>query len=157
MKIWNGHKQPGDSGIYPVCCAMLGTPSDWVCFMQRADDTRAHLRAVVPQRQASIGSTTGYITLHRGVDRCAKDPVHACMYTCTSSSTGRRHSKLAGETIVPCLAKASIFLHSMKQLQRNKHSATAPCLSIMSVLLETSLGDITIDLLVDEAPKCCEK
>jgi hypothetical protein len=27
----------------------------------------------------------------------------------------------------------------------------------MSVLLETSLGDITIDLLVDEAPKCCEK
>ncbi|KAH7086329.1 cyclophilin-like domain-containing protein [Paraphoma chrysanthemicola] len=26
----------------------------------------------------------------------------------------------------------------------------------MSVLLETSLGDITIDLLVDEAPKCCE-
>ena len=45
----------------------------------------------------------------------------------------------------------------MKQLQRNKHSATAPCLPIMSVLLETSLGDITIDLLVDEAPKCCEK
>jgi len=80
MKIWNGHKQPGDSGIYPVCCAMLGTPSDWVCFMQRADDTRAHLRAVVPQRQASIGSTTGYITLHRGVDRCAKDPVHACIH-----------------------------------------------------------------------------
>jgi|TARA_R110002003_G_scaffold54_27_gene4887 hypothetical protein len=27
----------------------------------------------------------------------------------------------------------------------------------MSVLLETSLGDITIDLLVDEAPQCCEK
>jgi peptidyl-prolyl cis-trans isomerase-like 4 len=27
----------------------------------------------------------------------------------------------------------------------------------MSVLLETSLGDITIDLLVDDAPKCCEK
>ncbi|KAH3911351.1 hypothetical protein HBI56_105150 [Parastagonospora nodorum] len=26
----------------------------------------------------------------------------------------------------------------------------------MSVLLETSLGDITIDLLVDDAPKCCE-
>ncbi|KAF2471058.1 cyclophilin-like protein [Lindgomyces ingoldianus] len=26
----------------------------------------------------------------------------------------------------------------------------------MSVLLETSVGDITIDLLVDEAPKCCE-
>ncbi|KAI5302302.1 hypothetical protein KEM56_000821 [Ascosphaera pollenicola] len=26
----------------------------------------------------------------------------------------------------------------------------------MSVLLETSLGDIVIDLLVDEAPKCCE-
>jgi hypothetical protein len=29
--------------------------------------------------------------------------------------------------------------------------------AIMSVLLETSLGDITIDLLVDDAPKCCEK
>ena len=28
---------------------------------------------------------------------------------------------------------------------------------VMSVLLETSLGDITIDLLVDDAPKCCEK
>ena len=27
----------------------------------------------------------------------------------------------------------------------------------MSVLLETSLGDIVIDLLVDVAPKCCEK
>ncbi|KAJ6193044.1 cyclophilin-like domain-containing protein [Bipolaris maydis] len=26
----------------------------------------------------------------------------------------------------------------------------------MSVLLETSLGDITIDLLVDDAPRCCE-
>ncbi|KAF2017557.1 cyclophilin-like protein [Aaosphaeria arxii CBS 175.79] len=26
----------------------------------------------------------------------------------------------------------------------------------MSVLIETSLGDITIDLLVDDAPKCCE-
>lgn len=27
----------------------------------------------------------------------------------------------------------------------------------MSVLLETSLGEIVIDLLVDSAPKCCEK
>ena len=27
----------------------------------------------------------------------------------------------------------------------------------MSVLLETSLGDIVIDLLIDSAPKCCEK
>jgi cyclophilin family peptidyl-prolyl cis-trans isomerase len=27
----------------------------------------------------------------------------------------------------------------------------------MSVLLETSLGDIVIDLLVDTAPKACEK
>ena len=27
----------------------------------------------------------------------------------------------------------------------------------MSVLLETSLGDIVIDLLVDVAPKACEK
>ena len=27
----------------------------------------------------------------------------------------------------------------------------------MSVLLETSLGEIVIDLLVDNAPKCCEK
>jgi hypothetical protein len=27
----------------------------------------------------------------------------------------------------------------------------------MSVLLETSVGDIVVDLLVDQAPKCCEK
>lgn len=27
----------------------------------------------------------------------------------------------------------------------------------MSVLLETSVGDITVDLLVAEAPKACEK
>lgn len=30
-------------------------------------------------------------------------------------------------------------------------------LGVMSVLLETSLGDIVLDLLVDEAPKACEK
>ena len=29
--------------------------------------------------------------------------------------------------------------------------------STMSVLLETSLGDIVIDLMVDYAPKACEK
>ena len=27
----------------------------------------------------------------------------------------------------------------------------------MSVILETSLGDLVIDLLVDDAPKSCEK
>lgn len=27
----------------------------------------------------------------------------------------------------------------------------------MSVLIETSLGELVIDLLIDEAPKCCEK
>jgi hypothetical protein len=32
------------------------------------------------------------------------------------------------------------------------HDAT----QIMSVLLETSLGDIAIDLLVDDAPECCD-
>ena len=32
-----------------------------------------------------------------------------------------------------------------------------PPLIIMSALLETSLGDIVIDLLVDESPKACEK
>ncbi len=34
---------------------------------------------------------------------------------------------------------------------------TLHTLRIMSVLLETSAGDITIDLLVNDAPKCCEK
>lgn len=34
---------------------------------------------------------------------------------------------------------------------------SAPPGPAMSVLLETSLGDITIDLLVDDAPRCCEK
>ena len=29
--------------------------------------------------------------------------------------------------------------------------------SAMSALLETSLGDIVIDLLVDDAPKACDK
>ena len=29
--------------------------------------------------------------------------------------------------------------------------------AIMSVLLETSVGDLVIDLLVNEAPKACEK
>ena len=32
-----------------------------------------------------------------------------------------------------------------------------PLNSAMSVLLETSAGDIVIDLLVDYAPKLCEK
>lgn len=32
-----------------------------------------------------------------------------------------------------------------------------PLLSGMSAILETSLGDIVIDLLVDESPKACEK
>ena len=48
--------------------------------------------------------------------------------------------------------------------QRQEHSLSAttrvlyaPIPWAMSVLLETSLGDITIDLLVDDAPKCCEK
>lgn len=29
--------------------------------------------------------------------------------------------------------------------------------SAMSVLLETSLGEVVVDLLVGSAPKCCEK
>lgn len=40
-------------------------------------------------------------------------------------------------------------LHLLRQLNLRERT--------MSVLLETSLGDITIDLLVDDAPKCCEK
>lgn len=38
-----------------------------------------------------------------------------------------------------------------------KHPFSAQQTQAMSVLLETSLGDITIDLLVDDAPRCCEK
>lgn len=40
---------------------------------------------------------------------------------------------------------------------RQTPNTHANLLRTMSVLLETSLGDITIDLLVDDAPKCCEK
>jgi peptidyl-prolyl cis-trans isomerase-like 4 len=32
-----------------------------------------------------------------------------------------------------------------------------PPTTTMSVLLETSLGDLVIDLLVDASPKACEK
>jgi hypothetical protein len=39
--------------------------------------------------------------------------------------------------------------------QRNVHSQIKEF--DMSVLLETSLGDIVIDLLVDAAPRLCEK
>ena len=55
--------------------------------------------------------------------------------------------------------------HLPPNISRNGLSHNPPvsrldiyCLrSKMSVLLETSLGDITIDLLVDYAPRNCEK
>lgn len=40
---------------------------------------------------------------------------------------------------------------------RTPYSPSLPPPSSMSVLLETSVGDIVIDLLADYAPKCCEK
>ena len=31
------------------------------------------------------------------------------------------------------------------------------CFPLMSVILETSVGDIVVDLLINDAPRCCEK
>jgi hypothetical protein len=38
-----------------------------------------------------------------------------------------------------------------------RSAASSDIFETMSVLLETSAGDITVDLFVEEAPKCCEK
>lgn len=51
---------------------------------------------------------------------------------------------------------------AVDQSQRVTRASTfgalfATSIAKMSVLLETSAGDITIDLYVDEAPKACEK
>jgi len=53
------------------------------------------------------------------------------------------------------LAYESCTTHS--SLPYSSPQTTPHTLRIMSVLLETSAGDITIDLLVKDAPKCCEK
>ena len=47
-----------------------------------------------------------------------------------------------------------VFKYSITLLNRQKYHARE---NVMSVLLETSAGDIVIDLLVDYAPKLCEK
>lgn len=54
------------------------------------------------------------------------------------------------------VAQASLARACSPQLLRRDRRPTSVT-AAMSVLLETSLGDITIDLLVDDAPKCCEK
>lgn len=47
--------------------------------------------------------------------------------------------------------------HSITQILQDDESLPPTTLSKMSVLLETSAGDIVIDLLVDYAPRLCEK
>jgi hypothetical protein len=42
-------------------------------------------------------------------------------------------------------------------IQPSPRTITVRTIPIMSVLLETSAGDIVIDLLVDYSPKLCEK
>jgi hypothetical protein len=48
----------------------------------------------------------------------------------------------------------TLLEHVCQTLPADQRSA---CKLSMSALLETSLGDIVIDLLVDESPKACEK
>lgn len=47
--------------------------------------------------------------------------------------------------------------HSITLILQDDESLPSTTLSKMSVLLETSAGDIVIDLLVDYAPRLCEK
>lgn len=66
------------------------------------------------------------------------------------TSCRRRHGETHGrDASGPCGMSAML----LRQTSAAHRAASAA----MSVLLETSLGDITIDLLVDDAPKCCEK
>ena len=51
----------------------------------------------------------------------------------------------------------SVQRSAAQELQAIFRNGRYRAVGIMSVLLETSLGDITIDLLVDDAPTCCEK
>ncbi len=55
----------------------------------------------------------------------------------------------------PCATYDYCTTHS--SLLNSSPGTTLHILRTMSVLLETSAGDITIDLLVNDAPKCCEK
>ncbi len=52
----------------------------------------------------------------------------------------------------PFLAWSTLLLSTLPTLLTGGRAANS-----MSALLETSLGDIVIDLLVDESPKACEK
>jgi hypothetical protein len=55
------------------------------------------------------------------------------------------------------LQKTTEILQDSYKFQLDYSAWTRGILSTMSVLLETSAGDIVIDLLVDYAPKLCEK
>ena len=70
---------------------------------------------------------------------------------------GEKESSASGLLWAPAdLAVAQFTIHDPRSTIHDKQEATNRRQS-MSVLLETSLGDITIDLLVGEAPKSCQK
>jgi hypothetical protein len=54
-------------------------------------------------------------------------------------------------------SRSASRLSSSHDCSFNGSKPQGVCTGSMSVLLETSAGDIVIDLLVDHAPKLCEK
>lgn len=100
-----------------------------------------------PRRQASPGITP---TAESNIADHHPVSTPWVAQPCLSSPSPRIHiadyrlAALASPPETPCRALASCRLRWRLQ-------------NVMSVLLETSLGDIVIDLLVDASPKACEK
>lgn len=83
-----------------------------------------------------------------------------CVWHCTDDENGL--VKVACEKFGKPRQDGSKPMGAIDKSQRVTRASTFGALSAtasakMSVLLETSAGDITIDLYVDEAPKACEK
>ena len=57
----------------------------------------------------------------------------------------------------PCCELLANYLNSSRGSATKAKFGHKSCIAIMSVLLETSVGDLVIDLLIDDAPKACEK
>jgi hypothetical protein len=64
-----------------------------------------------------------------------------------------------GEIVLIPIRRRPIQLPDLSSaaLTEAVHQQLVPQHFNMSVLLETSVGDIVIDLLVEHAPRCCEK
>lgn len=88
---------------------------------------------------------------------------NVCLYKALTSrnffaapaTVAKHHLCTKNSSIQPFLAAVSCKLVQCSNY--DDPPAHAIDVAGMSVLLETSLGEIVIDLLVDNAPKCCEK